>query len=210
MAEHVSQLVALGSRQIEALTNLPPALTRSAEGLSDGLRQVARAIEAVPPMPPPVPDQATPAEVDAGPTQTQAGDAEPAPLAETAVTEPARQARGRRKAKDETVASELADIVVKSIADSKGKDRFYTSIRLPRQLWDRAGFWPDDRLLLAWTGSALSVERTAEGGVKPKSVGGTTVVLQSWKLGNVNFDTPRVTGMGGSLQLIVTKKQPRG
>ena len=210
MAQHVSQLVALGSRQIEALTNLPPALTRSAEGLSDGLRQVARAIEAVPPMLPPVPGQATPAELDAGPTQTQAGDAEPAPLAETAVTEPARQARGRRKSKDETVASELADIVVKSIADSKGKDRFYTSIRLPRQLWDRAGFSPDDRLLLDWTGSVLSVERTAEGGVKPKSVGGTTVVLQSWKLGNVNFDTPRVTGMGGSLQLIVTKKQPRG
>ena len=116
------------------------------------------------------------------------------------MTEPARQARGRRKSKDETVASELADIVVKSIADSKGKDRFYTSIRLPRQLWDRAGFSPDDRLLLAWTGSVLSVERTAEGGVKPKSVGGTSVVLQSWKLGNVNFDPPRVTGMGGSLR----------
>ena len=62
MAQHVSQLVALGSRQIEALTNLPPALTRSAEGLSDGLRQVARAIQALPPMPPPVPDQATGAE----------------------------------------------------------------------------------------------------------------------------------------------------
>ena len=88
-------------------------------------------------------------------------------------TEPARQDQGRRKSKDETVASEPADIVVKSIADSKGKDRFYTSIRLPRQLWDRAGFGPDDRLLLDWTGSVLSVERTAEGGVKPKSVGGT-------------------------------------
>ena len=48
MADHVSQLVALGSRQIEALASLPPALTQSAEGLSDGLRQVARAIQAAP------------------------------------------------------------------------------------------------------------------------------------------------------------------
>jgi hypothetical protein len=210
MAAQMSQLVALGSRQIEALANLPPALTQSAEGLSDGLRQVARAIEAVPPVLLPVADKATPAELDAGTTQTQAGDAEPAPLADTAVTEPARQARGRRKSKDETVASEPADIVVKSIADARGTNRYYTAIRLPRQLWDRAGFGPDDRLLLDWSGTALSIERTAEGGVKPKSIGGATVVLQSWKLGNLNLDQLRATGTGGSLQLIGTKKQPRG
>ena len=53
-----------------------------------------------------------------------------------------RPARGRRKAKDETGRSEPANVVVKSIADANGKDRFYTSIRLPRELWDRAGFEP--------------------------------------------------------------------
>jgi hypothetical protein len=95
----------------------------------------------------------------------------------------------------------VADIVVKSIADSKGKDRFYTSIRLPRELWNRAGFGPDDRLLLDWSGKVLSIARTAEGGVKPKSIGATTVVLQSWKLGNLNFNRLSVTGTGGSLRL---------
>ena len=33
-----------------------------------------------------------------------------------------------------------APIVVKSIPDAKRSDRFYTSIRLPRELWDRSGF----------------------------------------------------------------------
>jgi hypothetical protein len=100
--------------------------------------------------------------------------------------------------------------VVKSIADAKGTNRYYTSIRLPRELWDRAGFGSDDRLLLDWSGKALSIDRTAEGGVKPKSIGGSSVILQSWKLGNVNLDTPRFTSTSGSLQLIGTKKQPRG
>ena len=61
------------------------------------------------------------------------------------------RARGRQRTRP--IASEPADIVVKSIADAKGKDRFYTSIRLPRELWDRAGFGPDDRLLLDWSGT---------------------------------------------------------
>ena len=75
------------------------------------------------------------------------------------MNETPRRAKGRRKAKDETIASKPADIVVKSIADAKRNDRFYTSIRLPRELWDRAGFGPDDRLLLDWSGTALSIER---------------------------------------------------
>ena len=103
--------------------------------------------------------------------------------------------------------SESADIVVKSIADSKGKDRFYTAIRLPRQLWDQAGFGPEDRLLLDWNGNVLSIERVAEGGVKPKSIGSTSVVLQSWKLGNLNLDQLRVTGTDGSLRLMRNQRQ---
>ena len=77
--------------------------------------------------------------------------------------EPPRPARGQRKAKDETGRSKPAEFVVKSIADAKGKDRFYTSIRLPRELWDRAGFGSDDRLLLDWSGKALSIERADRG-----------------------------------------------
>jgi hypothetical protein len=202
MADQMSQLVALGSRQIEALASLPTALTQSAEGLSDGLRQVARAIKAVPQLPRPVTNQVPTAEADAGAAQMPAVDAEPAPIAEPAAPELPRRTKGRRRTKDETVESEPVDIVVKSITDSKGKDRFYTSIRLPRNLWDQAGFGSDDRLLIDWSGKALSIARTAEGGVKPKSIGATTVVLQSWKLGNLNFDRPSVTGTSGSLLLV--------
>lgn len=202
IADQVSQLVALGSRQVEAVVQLPPALAQSTESLSDGLRQVADAIRALPHRPHPVTDQASGTRLEANTTQRQAVDADPAPVAEPEVQEPPRRTKGRRKTKDETVASESADIVVKSLADAKGTNRFYTSIRLPRELWDRAGFGPDDRLLLDWSGKALSIERAAEGGVKPKSVGATTVVLQSWKLGNLNFDRPSVTGTGGSLRLV--------
>jgi hypothetical protein len=91
--------------------------------------------------------------------------------------------------------------VVKSIPDAKRLDRFYTIIRLPRGLWDQAGFGPEDRLLLDWSGKALVIERAAEGGVKPKAIGGTSVVLQSWKLGNLNFDHPKVTESDRGLRL---------
>jgi hypothetical protein len=98
--------------------------------------------------------------------------------------------------------------VVKSIPDAKRSDRFYTSIRLPRDLWDRAGFSPNDRLLLDWSGKALTIERAIEGGVKPKSIGDTSVVLQSWKLGNLNFDQPKVAGANGSLRLTAGRRSP--
>jgi hypothetical protein len=97
--------------------------------------------------------------------------------------------------------------VVRSIADSKRADRYYTSIRLPRDLWDRVGFGPSDRLLLDWSGKALTIERATEGGVKPKSIGDTSVVLQSWKLGNLNFDQPKVAGANGSLRLTAGRRR---
>jgi hypothetical protein len=97
--------------------------------------------------------------------------------------------------------------VVKSIPDAKRSDRFYTSIRLPRELWDSAGFRSEDRLLLEWSGETLSIERAAEGGVKPKSIGEAAVILQSWKLGNLNFDKLKVTEADASLRL--TAKPPR-
>ncbi len=201
MADQVSQLVALGGRQIETLAHLTPVLTQSAGSISDGLRQVARAIQAVPQLPQSVPDQLSVAEADTAISQPQPNAVEPAQLSELEAPEPPQQTRGRRKAKDRTGPREPANVVVKSIADAQGKDRFYTSIRLPRELWDRAGFSPDDRLFLDWSGKALSIERAAQGGVKPKAIGGTSVVLQSWKLGNLNFDQPKVTNGEGSLRL---------
>jgi len=201
MAEQVSQLVALGGRHVETLAHLTPVLTQSAGGISDGLRQVARAIQSIPQLPQPMPDQLSLAEADADISQPQGTAAEPARLSEVEPPEPPQRARARRKTKDQTSPSEPANVVVKSIADANGKDRFYTSIRMPRELWDSAGFGPEDRLLLDWSGKALSIERVNEGGVKPKAIGGTSVVLQSWKLGNLNFDQPKVTNGEGSLRL---------
>ena len=37
--------------------------------------------------------------------------------------------------------------------------------------------------------------------MKPKAIGDTSVVLQSWKLGNLSFDQPKVTNSEGSLRL---------
>jgi hypothetical protein len=145
-------------------------------------------------------DQASGTSAEA--TQTQAVDAEPAPLAEPARHEPPRRTKGTLTTKRKALRGERTNIVVKSISDAKRSGRFYTSIRLPRQLWDQAGFGPDDRLLLDWDGTALCIERTSKGGVTPKSIGGTSVVLQSWKLGNLNFDSPSIAGTGRSLRLV--------
>jgi hypothetical protein len=162
---------------------------------------VARAIQAVPHWPQPVTDQLPVVEADADISQPPPGAAEPVHVLEPEAPEPPRRVRGRRQATGETGLSKPANVVVKSIADANGKDRFYTSIRLPRELWESAGFGPNDRLLLDWSGRTLSIERAAEGGVKPKAIGGTSVVLQSWKLGNLNFDQPKVTNGEGSLRL---------
>jgi hypothetical protein len=200
MADQVGKLVAIGGQQIEAFAGLAPALLQSTERLSGGLRQVTSAIQTIPHLPLPQVDQ--PAEAQANPEQMQPVAAEPAPEPEPDVGGPLQQARRKRQSREQASQITSAAIVVKSIADAKRSDRFYTSIRLPRELWDRAGFGSDDRLLLDWSGKTLTIERADEGGVKPKSIGTASVVLQSWKLGNLNLDGPSVTVTGGSLRLV--------
>ncbi|WP_245444467.1 hypothetical protein [Microvirga sp. KLBC 81] len=205
MAEQVSKLVALGGQQIEAIARLAPALIQSTEGLSGGLRQIVGAIQAIPHLAHPVAEQQSVMKAEAGPELTQAVDAEPASVPE--LEEAPRPAGRKRKAEVKEGQIPSAAVVVKSIADAKRPDRFYTSIRLPRELWDSAGFEPDDRLLLDWSGKVLSIERATDGGVKPKSIGDASVVLQSWKLGNLNLDQPKVTGANGSLRLTAGRKR---
>jgi hypothetical protein len=202
MADQVTQLVALGGQQIKAIARLAPALTQSTEELSGGLRQVASAIQTIPHLARSVADQRSVTEAEAGPEMTQAVYAEPAPVPRLEVQEAPQRAGRKRKVKGAEGQIASAPVVVKSIADAKRPDRFYTSIRLPRELWDSAGFGSDDRLLLNWNGKTLSIERTTESGVKPKSIGNASVVLQSWKLGNLNFDQLRVTRGDASLRLI--------
>jgi hypothetical protein len=112
-----------------------------------------------------------------------------------------RQDPRSKKSEGKARQTASAPIVVKSIPDAKRPDRFYTIVRLPRELWDQAGFGPEDRLLLDWSGKALTIDRATEGGVKPKAVGATSVVLQSWKLGNLNFDQLKVSRGDASLRL---------
>jgi hypothetical protein len=202
MADQVGRLVAIGGQQIEAIAGLAPALFQSTESFSGGLLQVARAIQMIPHLPLPQVDHPPAAEAQASSEQTQPGAAKPAPVSEPDVEELPPRSRRKRQSKEQASPIASAAVVVKSIADAKRSDRFYTSIRLPRDLWDQAGFGPDDRLLLDWSGKTLTIERVTDGGVKPKAVGSTSVVLQSWKLGNLNLDGPSVIGTGGSLRLV--------
>jgi hypothetical protein len=209
MADQVGKLVALSGQQIEAIAGLAPALLQSTEGLSGGLRQVAHAIQTTQHLPLPQMDHPPAAEAQVSPMQTQPdGDAQPASLSDPEGQEPLQRTRAKRQPREKAGPIASAAIVVKSIADAKRSDRYYTSIRLPRALWDRAGFGPDDRLLLDWSGKALTIERATEGGVKPKSIGDTSVVLQSWKLGNLNLDQPKAAGADGSLRLTVGRRSP--
>jgi len=208
MAEQVSKLVALGAQQIEAVARLAPALLQSAEGLSGSLRQVANAVQMRPHPSLPAGDVQVEPDPASGTDETQAGDPEPAAAPVAEVQSSPGQARGKRTPKERTALSTAAPVVVRSIADAKRSDRYYTSIRLPRGLWDQSGFGPDDRLLLDWSGKALTIERATEGGVKPKSIGDTSVALQSWKLGNLNLDQPKTTGANGSLRLTAGRRSP--
>jgi hypothetical protein len=214
MAEQMGKLVALGSQQIEAMARLAPLVAQSAEGISGGLRDVVSAIQSIPSSSPPVGEPTKTEEPlmrEADPVGPQDPDIspEPEPLAVAGTKGRSRQKRQPQQTEDSTNTAISAPIVVKSIPDAKRSDRFYTSIRLPRELWDNAGFGPDDRLLLGWSGKALTIERAAEGGVKPKSIGEASVVLQSWKLGDLNLDQPKVSGANASLRLTASVARPR-
>ena len=133
----------------------------------------------------------------------QAIGSEPEPHIQGKAEERLQQSRRSKRSEAKAHKTASAAIVVKSIPDAKRSDRFYTTIRLPRQVWDGAGFGSDDRLMLDWSGQTLRIERAAEGGVKPKSIGEAAVILQTWQLGNLNFDQPRVTSADVSLCLTV-------
>ena len=222
MAEQMGTLVSLGTQQIEAMARLTPLLVQSAEGISASLREVASAVQGIPNLSNPAREAAKPSAEAAGIEEPPAlpldllqdldqaagSDAEPAPIA-AATRTPSRQSRRPKRNAAPAPQAGAAPVVVKSIPDAKRSDRFYTIIRLPRALWDQAGFGPDDRLLLDWSGTTLSVERAPEGGVKPKVIGGTSVVLQSWKLGNLNFHQPTVTDHDGCLRLREDVGQPK-
>ena len=219
MAEQMGKLVTVGAQQIEAMARLAPLMVQSAEDISGSLREVASAIQCIPIVSTPSnaalkpPAEAT--EVEESPAQQHnllkdvdqavGPEAEPAPIAAKTKQSPKQSRRPKRSAALALHAGS-APVVAKSIPDAKRSDRYYTIIRLPRALWDQAGFGREDRLLLDWSGKALTIERATEGGVKPKAIGETSVVLQSWKLGNLNFNQLKATETDGGLRLTGTRR----
>ncbi|GEO18866.1 hypothetical protein [Microvirga aerophila] len=199
MAEQVSRLVALGGQQIEATARLAPLMIQSAEGISGSVREVVTAVQTLSP-PPAVPLAQQPASASGDHNEQQQDvSSEPKPIQ----APEALSKRIRRSGKAENPARKAvsAQVVVKSIPDAKRPDRFYTTIRLPRELWDRAGFGPEERIQIDWKKKTLSITRVVEGGVKPKSIGDAVVVLQSWQLGDLTFDPAKVTAGEGTLRL---------
>lgn len=201
MAEQVSKLVALGGQQIEAIARLAPLIVQSSDRISGALHDVVSAARPnAEPSAISLQQQPAPA-FEPRLEQDQEVGSEPKPAqAEHPATpiKPTRRLRtngstGRRAASDY--------VVVKSIADAKRPDRFYTTIRLPRELWDRSGFGPDDRIQIDWKKKTVFVTRVADDGVKPKTIGNAVVVLQSWRLGDLNFDPMKITSGNGTLLL---------
>jgi hypothetical protein len=219
MAEQMGKLVSLGTQQIEAIARLTPLVVQSAEGISGSLREVASAVQLIPnvstPISGPTKPSAKTTRVEELPAlrlnllqesdQAAVPEAGTAPIAAETRT-PFKQSRRPKRNPASAPQVGSAPVVVKSTPDAKRSDRFYTIIRLPRELWDQAGFGSDDRLLLDWSGKALTIERATEGGVKPKALGETSVVLQSWKLGNLNFDKPKIAEANGCLRLTGGRK----
>jgi hypothetical protein len=205
MAEQMSKLADLGGQQIESIARLTPLMAQSSERISGELKDVVGAVR-LNFGSSDVRQQQPALLIESGMEQ----DHEASPKSETKQpakpAAPAKQTRPLR-ANRSTGGGPVSElVVVKSIPDAKRPDRFYTTIRLPRELWDSSGFEPTDRLLIAWTGKALTITSVSEGGVKPKTINDTAVVLQTWKVGNLNLDQPKVTGAQASLRLVAGKK----
>jgi hypothetical protein len=199
MAEQVSRLVARGGQQIEAIARLAPLVIQSAEGISGSVREVVSAVQI---LSPPLAVTLAREPVAAGePHHEQQQDVSSEPEPVQAPEAPLKRIRRSAKADGPAREAASAQVVVKSIPDAKRSDRFYTSIRLPRELWDRAGFGPEDRVQIDWKKKALSINRVLDGGVKPKSIGDAVVVLQSWRLGDLTFNPAKITAGGGTLRL---------
>ncbi|WP_245435468.1 hypothetical protein [Microvirga calopogonii] len=199
MAEQVSRLVALGGQQTEAIARLAPLMAQSTEEISGSVREVVSAVQTL----------SSPSAVSLAQEPVLAGEvyneqqqdvsSEPEPV--QAPEAPLKRIRCSTKTEGPARKAASAQVVVKSIPDAKRPDRYYTTIRLPRELWNRAGFCPEDRIQIDWKKRVLSITRVVDGGVKPKSIGDAVVVLQSWRLGDLTFDPAKVTAGDGTLRL---------
>lgn len=203
MVEQMSKLVALGGQQIEAIARLAPVMVQSTDRISSELKDVVHAIRLTSePSDHGVQHQPVPL-IEPHIERDQKGGSEPEP-AQTVQPATSIKRTRRPRATESTGHKSAADqVAVKSIPDAKRPDRFYTTIRLPRELWDRSGFGPGDRIQLDWKKKTVSVSRVSDGGgVKPKTIGDAVVVLQSWRLGDLTFEPTKITSENGVLRLM--------
>ncbi|PVE21346.1 hypothetical protein DC522_27105 [Microvirga sp. KLBC 81] len=204
MAEQMNKLVVLGSQQIEAIARLAPLMVQSSDRISDGLQDLMSAVRSIPRPPDAASPQQPASGIDQHTEQKQDVSSEAEPTHAIDAASPGT-VRHPSKNTGRTRTATTTPVVVKSIPDAKRSNRFYTTIRVPRVLWDNSGFHPADRVEIDWTGKALTVKRVSEGGVKPKAISDSAVILQSWRLGNLNFDQPKVTGANASLRLTMAQ-----
>ncbi len=201
MAEQMSKLVALGSQQIETIARLAPLMIQSTDRISGEFKDLKSATRANSgPSGVGLPQQPSPA-VEPPTEQVQEVSSEPRSEWASQPIVQAKQTRRPRTNGSPGRQSAADHAVVKSLVDAKRPNRFYTTVRLPRELWDRSGFGPEDRIQIDWKKKALFISRVSDGGVKPKTVGDAIVVLQSWRLGDLNFDPARITSGDGLMRL---------
>jgi hypothetical protein len=201
MAEQMSRLVALGRQQIEAIARLAPVMVQSTDRISSELKDVVHAVRLTSePSDDGVQHQPAPL-IEPHTERDQKGGSEPEPAQSVQPSTSMKRTRRPRTTESTGRKSAADHVAVKSIADAKRPDRFYTTIRLPRELWDRAGFGPEDRIQLDWKKKTVSISRVSDGGVKPKTIGDAVVVLQSWRLGDLTFDPTKIAPGNGVLHL---------
>ncbi|MFC4171244.1 hypothetical protein ACFOYU_04085 [Microvirga sp. GCM10011540] len=202
IAEQLSKLVALGGQQIEAIARLAPVMAQSTDRMSNELKNVVRAVTLTSNPPNFGIQHQSVSLIEPRTEEDQKGGSEPEPAQRVQPVTSVRRTRRPRATVSTGHKSPAVHVAVRSIADANRPDRFYTTIRLSRELWDRAGFEPEDRIQLDWKKKTISIRRVPDGGgVKPKTIGDTVVVLQSWRLGDLTFDPTKIASGNGVLRL---------
>lgn len=76
-------------------------------------------------------------------------------------------------------------ISISSSQNTTNPHKYYTQMRLPRNLWESVGFTPDTRILITRDGSGFTLKEAPEGsGVKLKIVTDSRVIVQTSSIGN--------------------------
>lgn len=200
LMEQMGTLIGLQSQQVQAIANLSGIVARSNEGVAVGLNMLSASVremvkEAKPPhnFPQPHSDIEIPA------LRLRPQTAEKPSGSEREKEEAHSSASKVRRSK---TASKFGPVSINSYQDGKNPRKFYTMVQLPKALWTEFGFQSDDRIFIdKGDDETIYIRRADEGGVKLKKVTDAMVVIQTTRIGNLNFQVKQPTGSKGELQL---------